>query len=159
MLAQTPAYYTLMYIVSQGKAGRVSIIQLEPLRRAINRPLRTKIVCSRRFIALSLLIQEETAGDRKLAALVAETANRQAALEARFPEAFESVESAVEERQAIRKSLNDSPEFQARNRAVVDAGKAIKDYELQADPGIANLAAKSKAYIESLKSSEATKPD
>ena len=88
--------------------------------------------------------QLETAGDRKLAALVAETASRQAALEARFPEAFESVESAVEKRQAIRKSLNDNPEFQSRNRAVVDAGKAIKDYELQADPDIAKLAAKSK---------------
>lgn len=103
--------------------------------------------------------QLETAGDRKLAALVAETASRQAALEVRFPEAFESVESAVEERQAIRKSLNDNPEFQSRNRTVVDAGKAIKDYELQADPDIARLAARSKAYIETLKSSEATKLD
>lgn len=98
--------------------------------------------------------QLEADGDRRLAALVVETASRQAALEARFPEAFESVESAVEERQAIRKSLNDDLEFQARNRAVVDAGKAIKDYELQADPDIAKLAARSKAFIDSLKSSE-----
>lgn len=93
----------------------------------------------------------EAAGDKQLAALVAETARRQAALEARFPEAFESVEAAVEKRNTIRKSLNDDPEFQARNRAVVDAGKAVKDYEQQADPNLAQLEAKSKAYMDSLK--------
>ena len=99
--------------------------------------------------------QLEAAGDKQLAALVTETARRQAALEARFPEAFESVEAAVERRQAIRKSLNNDSEFQIRNRAVVDAGKAIKDYELQADPEIALLAASSKAWSDSLKSSKA----
>ena len=99
--------------------------------------------------------QLEAAGDKQLAALVAETASRQAALEARFPEAFESVDAAVEKRQAKRKSLNDDPEFQARNRAVVDAGKAIKDYEQKAAPNLAQLAADSKAYIDSLKSSDA----
>ena len=99
--------------------------------------------------------QLEAAGDKQLAALVAETARRQAELEARFPEAFESVDAAVEKRNAIRKSLNNDPEFQARNRAVVDAGKAIKDYEQQADPNLAQLEADSKAYIDSLKSSDA----
>ncbi len=99
--------------------------------------------------------QLEAAGDKQLAALVAETARRQAALEARFPEAFESVDAAVEKRQVIRKSLNDDPEFQARNRAVADAGKAIKDYELKAAPDLARLAANAKAYIDSLKSSKA----
>ncbi|MEM8669017.1 MAG: hypothetical protein AAGG48_15960 [Planctomycetota bacterium] len=99
--------------------------------------------------------QLEAAGDRQLASLVAETARRQAALEARFPVAFESVEAAVEKRQAIRNSLNDNAEFQARNRGVVEAYRAIKDYELQADPEMASLAAKSKTYIESLKTSEA----
>ena len=99
--------------------------------------------------------QLEAAGDQRLAALVAETARRQTALEARFPEAFESVDAAVEKRQAKRKSLNDDPEFQVRNRAVVDAGKAIKDYELRAAPNLAQLAAAAKAYIDSLKPSGA----
>lgn len=99
--------------------------------------------------------QLEFAGDKQLAALVAETARRQSALEARFPEAFESVDAAVEKRQVIRKSLNDDPEFQARNRAVVDAGKATKDYEQKAAPNLAQLAADAKAYVDSLKSSGA----
>ena len=97
-------------------------------------------------------VQLETAGDKQLTALFAETARLQAALEARFPAAFESIEAAVEKRQATRKSLNDDPEFQARNRAVVDAGKAIKDYEHVAAPNLAQLEAASKAYIDSLKS-------
>ncbi|MBC8357203.1 MAG: hypothetical protein H8E66_34970 [Planctomycetes bacterium] len=95
----------------------------------------------------------EAASDQQLAALVAETAKRQAALEARFPEAFRSVDAAVEQRNAKRKTLNDDPEFQARNRAVVDAGKAVKDYEQKADPNLAKLAADAKAYTDSLKSS------
>ncbi|MEO2009002.1 MAG: hypothetical protein ABGX22_10020, partial [Pirellulaceae bacterium] len=74
----------------------------------------------------------QVGGDQQLADLVAETAKRQAALEARFPKAFKSVDAAIEERNAKRKSLNDDPEFQARNRAVVNAGKAVKDYEQKA---------------------------
>jgi hypothetical protein len=97
----------------------------------------------------------EAAGDKQLAALIAETARRQAALEARFPQAFKSVDAAVENRQATRKLLNDDPQFQARNRAVVEAGKAIKSYELQADPKLAQLAADAKTYLDSLKSSDA----
>ena len=97
----------------------------------------------------------EAAGDQQLAALVAETARRQAALEARFPQAFESVDAAVDKRQAARKLLNDDPQFQARNRAVVEAGKAIKSYQHQADPNLAQLAADAKTYIDSLKSSDA----
>ena len=99
--------------------------------------------------------QLEAAGDKQLTALIAEKARRQAELEARYPEAFESVDVAIEKRNAVRKSLNNNPEFQARNKAVVDAGKAIKDYELQADPDLAKLAADSKAYVDSLKSSKA----
>ncbi|MBL6705016.1 MAG: hypothetical protein ISQ06_02815, partial [Planctomycetaceae bacterium] len=95
----------------------------------------------------------EAASDQQLAALVAETAKRQAALEARFPEAFRSVDAAVEQRNAKRKTLNDDPEFQARNRAVVDAGKAVKDYEQKADPNLAKLAADAKTYTDSLKES------
>ena len=81
-------------------------------------------------------------------------ANRHTRIQTR---AFASVELAVDKRQAIRKSLNDDLKFQSRNRVVVDAGKAVKAYELQADPGIARLAARSKAYIETLKPSEASK--
>ena len=77
---------------------------------------------------------------------------RSAAVEARFPQAFESVDAAIEKRQATRKALNDDPKFQARNRAVVDAGKAIKNYEQKAAPNLAQLAADAKAYIDSLKS-------
>jgi hypothetical protein len=97
----------------------------------------------------------QAGGDQQLADLVAETAKRQAALEARFPGAFKSVDAAVEGRNAKRKSLNDDPEFQARNRAVVDAAKAIKAYEEQAAPNLAQLATEAKAYTDSLKSSGA----
>ena len=97
--------------------------------------------------------QLEAAGDKQLAALVAETARRQAALEARFPEAFESVDDSVKKRQVKRNSLNEDSGFQARNRAVVDAGKAVKDYEQKSAPDIVQLAADAKTYIDSLKSS------
>ena len=97
----------------------------------------------------------EAASNQQLAALVAETAKRQAALEARFPEAFRRVDASVEQRNAKRKTLNDDPEFQARNRAVVEAGKAIKSYEQTADPKLAKLAADAKSYLDSLKSSDA----
>ncbi len=97
--------------------------------------------------------QLEAAGDKKLAALVDETAERQASLETRFPLVFESVDSAVENRNSKRKDLNDDPDFQARNRAVVDAGKAIKAYEQQSAPNLSQLAAEAKSYTDSLKSS------
>ncbi|MFK8115675.1 MAG: hypothetical protein AB8B91_26000 [Rubripirellula sp.] len=99
--------------------------------------------------------QLEAVRDKQLADLVVETARRQAALETRFPAAFQSVDSAVERRNALRKALNNDPKFQARNREVVDAGKAIKDYEQKAAPELVQLADDAKAYIESLKSSEA----
>lgn len=101
----------------------------------------------------------EATGDRQLAALVAETARRQAELEARFPAGFESVDTAVSKRKAIRNALNDDAEFQTRNRSVVDAGRAVKDYELQAEPGLAKLAARSKGPVESDTSSGATDVD
>ena len=87
--------------------------------------------------------------------LVAETAERQANLETRFPEAFETVDAAVEKRNTKRKALNVNPDFQARNRAVVDAGKAIKTYERQAAPKLTQLAAEAKSHTDSLKSSGA----
>ena len=88
----------------------------------------------------------EAAGDQQLADLVAATAKRQTALEVRFPQAFEGVDAAVKKRSAKRKSLNNDPEFQARNRAVVDAGKAIKEYIDSSDPNLAKLEAEAKAY-------------
>jgi hypothetical protein len=93
----------------------------------------------------------ESAGDKKLAALVAETANREAALEMRFPEAFASVDGAVKGRNATRQALNDDPEFNKRNRAIVDAGKAVKTYEEKALPELPDLAAASKIYLDQLK--------
>lgn len=93
----------------------------------------------------------EATGDEQLAALVAESRKHQAALEARFPEAFKSVDAAVGERTRKRKALNDDPEFQARNRMVVDAGKAIREYEHDAAPGLAELEAASRAYVETRK--------
>ena len=65
------------------------------------------------------------------------------------------MDAAVEERNMKRKALNDDPAFQARNRAVVDAGKAVKDYEQKADPSLAQLAADAKASTDALKSSGA----
>ena len=94
----------------------------------------------------------EASGNQQLANLVAETAKRQAALEARFPEVFKSVDAAVVGRNRKRKALNDDPEFQAHNRAVVDAGKAVKDYEQKSDSNLAQLAADAKAYTDALKS-------
>lgn len=97
----------------------------------------------------------EAAGDKNLAARVAETARCQAKLEARFPLAFEKVDDAVGRRNARRKSLNDNPEFRARNSAVVNAGKAIKAYEERAAPNLSQLAAEARAYTQSLKLSGA----
>lgn len=63
------------------------------------------------------------------------------------------MDAAVVERDAIRKSLNNDSEFQPRNKAVVDALRAMKDYEHKAAPKVAELEAASKAYIDTLKSS------
>ena len=79
----------------------------------------------------------------------------QSNLEARFLEAFETVDAAVEKRQAKRKALNDNPQFQALNKVVVDAGKAVKDYEHKTAPDLAQLAVDAKAYTDSLKPTEA----
>lgn len=89
--------------------------------------------------------QLEAAGDRQLAAFVAETLRLQAELEARYPEAFQSVDAAVEQRGVKRKALNKDPEFQSRNQAVVAAHHAIKEYEYQTDPNLAKLEAASKS--------------
>ncbi|MDF1841830.1 MAG: hypothetical protein P1U77_10360 [Rubripirellula sp.] len=94
--------------------------------------------------------QLEANADKQLAALVAETARLQAVLENRFPEAFETVDAAVAARQENRKLLNRDPEFQLRNKAVVEAGKAVTAYLEQADPSVVQLAAEAKNYTASL---------
>ncbi|MCP4777420.1 MAG: hypothetical protein GY880_24645 [Planctomycetaceae bacterium] len=38
----------------------------------------------------------------------------------------------MKNRTAVRQSLNDNPAFQAFNQEVVDAGKAVKEYEQRA---------------------------
>lgn len=114
-------------------------------------------VAKQRFVSElgQVRAQLEATNDSRLAALVAETARLQAALEVQFPEAFERVDAAVGRRHAKRKSLNDDPKFQARNREVVDACKAIKDYEQKAAPRLSQLAADAKSYTDSLESSGA----
>lgn len=97
----------------------------------------------------------ESAGDKQLSILVAETTERQIRLETRYPHVFKSVDAAVEKHNAIRKSLNNDPVFQNRNRMVVDAGKAIKTYEEQAYPKLTQLATAAKAYLDSRKSAGA----
>jgi hypothetical protein len=94
--------------------------------------------------------QLEVNADQQLAALVAETARLQAVLENRFPQAFETVDTAVAARQGNRKLLNRDPEFQLRNKAVVEAGKAVTSYLEQADPSVVQLAAEAKNYTASL---------
>lgn len=94
--------------------------------------------------------QLEVDADKQLAALVAETARLESALENRFPEAFETVDAAVAARQENRKLLNSDPEFQLRNKAVVEAGKAVTAYLEQADPGVVQLAVEAKNYTASL---------
>lgn len=119
--------------------------------------LRENGIAKQRFISeLGQVRAALTASsDPRLAELVNETTKRQGSLEARFVEAFKSVDAAVEKRNAKRKSLKDDhPEFQARNKAVVDAGKAIKEYEYKAHPALAQLAAEAKAYADALKSAE-----
>lgn len=97
--------------------------------------------------------QLEAAGDSRLAALVDETAGRQRELEACFPEAFQRIDDAVNERKHLRKKLNLDPRFKARNRAVADAQNALKDYERESDPTLVELETASKAYLNARKMS------
>ena len=65
------------------------------------------------------------------------------------------VESAAGSQIRFARVLNQDSEFQVRNRAVVDAGKAIKEYEHKAAPQLGQLEAAAKKYLESLKPSKA----
>ncbi len=76
--------------------------------------------------------QLENNGDSQLGVLVAETKRLQKAIELSYPEAFKSIDEAIEKRTAVRQSLNDDPAFQSLNKKVVEAGKAVKEYEQKA---------------------------
>ncbi len=76
--------------------------------------------------------QLENNGDSQLGVLVAETKRLQKAIELSYPEAFKSIDEAIEKRKVIRQSLNDDPSFQSLNKQVVEAGKAVKEYEQKA---------------------------
>ena len=134
------------------RASRAEDIYVLSTRPEIAR-LKEDGIAKQRYVSElgQIRAQLEATGDKQLAALVETTAKRQASLEARFPEAFESVEAAVKKRNNNRKTLNSDPSFQARNKAVVDAGKAIKDYEQKIAPNLGQLAADAKAYTASLK--------
>lgn len=70
--------------------------------------------------------------DSQLKALISKTKRLQQVIEDSYPEAFKSVDQAVEERKAVRQSLNDDPAFQALNKKVVESGKSVKEYEQMA---------------------------
>jgi hypothetical protein len=93
----------------------------------------------------------EAAGDEQLAALVVRTADLQNALHDSYPGAFQDINELVAKREVVRKSLNSDPVFQEQNRVVVDAGKAVKQYELKAAPRLLKLAEAAKAYAGSSK--------
>ena len=76
--------------------------------------------------------QLENNSDTQLGALVDETKRLQKVIEHSYPEAFKSIDEAIEKRKAVRQSLNDDPTFQALNQQVVEAGKAVKEYEQRA---------------------------
>ena len=67
---------------------------------------------------------------------MAETKRLQKAIELSYPEAFKSIDKAIEKRTAVRQSLNDDPAFQSLNKKVVEAGKAVKEYEQKALAGL-----------------------
>jgi hypothetical protein len=74
----------------------------------------------------------ENNSDAQLGAFVAETKRLQKAIEHSYPEAFKSIDEAIEKRKAVRQSLNDDSTFQTLNQQVVEAGKAVKEYEQRA---------------------------
>ena len=96
--------------------------------------LRSDSIPQHRFLSEQAQFRKqlENKSDVQLAALVAETKRLQKAIEHSYPEAFKSVDEAIEKRQAVRRSLNDDPMFQALNQQVVEAGKSVKEYEHRA---------------------------
>ena len=112
------------------KAEDEYIVSLNPDLQA----LRSDSIPQHRFLSEQAQFrrQLENNSDVQLGALVAKTKRLQKAIEHSYPEAFKSVDEAIEKRQAVRKSLNDDPMFQVLNQQVVEAGKAVKEYEQKA---------------------------
>ena len=80
----------------------------------------------------------------ELTKLVAETLRLQAMIEKQFPEAFASIDAEQEKQNAIRLALKDDPEYRKLNREVSDSWQAIKQYEIDAEPELAELEAAAK---------------
>jgi hypothetical protein len=96
--------------------------------------LRSDGIPQHRFLSEQAQLRHELEknNDSQLQALVAETKRLQKAIELSYPEAFKSIDEAIEKRTAVRQSLNDDPAFQSLNKQVVEAGKAVKEYEQKA---------------------------
>jgi len=96
--------------------------------------LRSDDIPQHRFLSEQAQLRHELEknNDSQLQALVAETKRLQKAIELSYPEAFKSIDEAIEKRTAVRQSLNDDPAFQSLNKQVVEAGKAVKEYEQKA---------------------------
>ena len=96
--------------------------------------LRSDDIPQHRFLSEQAQLRHELEknNDSQLQALVAETKRLQKAIELSYPEAFKSIDKAIEKRIAVRQSLNDDPAFQSLNKKVVEAGKAVKEYEQKA---------------------------
>jgi hypothetical protein len=112
------------------KAEDEYVISLYPELQA----LRSDSIPQHRFLSEQAQFRKqlENNSDAQLEALVAETKRLQKAIELSYPEAFKSIDEAIEKRNAARQSLNDDPTFQALNQQVVEAGKAVKEYEQRA---------------------------
>ncbi len=96
--------------------------------------LRSDGIPQHRFLSEQAQLRHELEknNDSQLQVLVAETKRLQKAIELSYPEAFKSIDEAIEKRTAVRQSLNDDPAFQSLNKQVVEAGKAVKEYEQKA---------------------------
>ena len=112
------------------KAEDEYVVSLYPELQA----LRSDSIPQHRFLSEQAQFRKqlENNSDAQLEALVAETKRLQKAIELSYPEAFKSIDEAIEKRKAARQSLNDDPTFQALNQQVVEAGKAVKEYEQRA---------------------------
>ena len=112
------------------KAEDEYVVSLYPDLQA----LRSDGIPQHRFLSEQAQFRKrlENNSDSQLGAFVAETKRLQKAIEHSYPEAFKSIDEAIEKRKAVRQSLNDDPTFQALNKQVVEAGKAVKEYEQRA---------------------------
>ena len=130
VLPRLPCAFTRVRGNKERKAEDEYVISLYPELQA----LRSDSIPQHRFLSEQAQFRKqlENNSDAQLEALVAETKRLQKAIELSYPEAFKSIDEAIEKRKAARQSLNDDPTFQALNQQVVEAGKAVKEYEQRA---------------------------